>query len=150
MRDGMLKRGETESQMAAGGVSGDAKFFEVEFGEGIIFMCEQRAIGAADVLKSAGPAATGIPYTTIFDVPGRNADLLQRVAKVPGITEIVLRAPVAAVDEKDDGMRTFSRGKANVDELIRVLSVRKAQIGIGRSLFQDGFALHAKQYRTAA
>ena len=71
------------------------------------------------------------------------------MTKVPGISEIVFRAPVAAVDEKDDGMRTFSHGKTNIDELIGVLAVRKTEIGIGRFLLQDGFALHAKQYRTA-
>src|SRR5882724_5791641 len=113
-------------------------------------MREQGVVGATDVPKCSGPAATGIPYATIFDVPGGDADCFQRGAKMPSISEIILGAPIAAVDEKDNGMRAFSRGKANVDELIRVLSVRKTQIGIGRFLFQDGFALHAKQYRTAA
>src|SRR5712671_1903218 len=136
--------------MAAGRVSGDAELFEIEFGKGIVFMREQGVVGAADVLKCSGPAAAGIADATVFDVPGCDADFFQRGTKMPGISEIVLRAPVAAVDEEDNGMRTFSRGKANVDELIRVLPIRETQIGIGRFLFQDGFALHAKQYRTAA
>jgi hypothetical protein len=53
------------------------------------------------------------------------------------------------VDEENGGMRAFSGGKARVDELIGVLAIRKAQIGFGRFLAEDGFALHAEQYRTA-
>ncbi len=54
------------------------------------------------------------------------------------------------MDEKDNGMWPLSRGKANVHELIGVLAVRKTKIRVGRFLFQNGFALHGKQYRTAA
>ena|SRR5579864_3636734 len=66
-----------------------------------------------------------------------------------GISQVVFGAPVSAVDEEDDGMRPFAGGNANVNKLIWVLAVRKAQIGARRFLFKDGFALHAKQYRTA-
>ena len=38
MRDGMLKRGETESEMATGGVSSNAESFEVEPGNGIVLV----------------------------------------------------------------------------------------------------------------
>ena len=58
-------------------------------------------------------------------------------------------APVAAVDEKDDWVKAFSGGKTNINELIWVLPVRKAQIRTRWFLFQDGFTLHAEQYRTA-
>jgi hypothetical protein len=34
--------------------------------------------------------------------------------------------------------------------LIGILAIRKTQIGIGRFLFDAVFALHGKQYRTAA
>jgi len=63
---------------------------------------------------------------------------------VSGVSEIVFRAPVTAVNEEDDGMRTFAGGNANVDKLTWVLAVREAQIRLGRFLFQDSFALHAK------
>src|SRR6267142_583872 len=104
MRDGMLKRGETESKMAAGGVSGDADPFEVEPGDGIIFVFAQCTVGAADVLKGSGPSAAGIAHATVFDVPGDDASFLERVAKMPGVSQVVLGAPVAAVNEEDDGM----------------------------------------------
>jgi len=109
----------------------------------------QGAVGAADVFKCSWPSAAGIAHATVFHVPGCDAGFRERVAKMSGIREIVFGAPVAAVDEEDDGMWAFSRGKARVDELIGVLAVRKTQIGPGRFLFQNGFALHAKQYRTA-
>jgi hypothetical protein len=142
--DGMLKRGEAKSQMAAGGVSGYAELFEVEPSDGIIFVLAQCAVGAADVLKCSGPSAAGIAHATIFDVPCGDAGLLERMARVSGVSEIVFRAPVTAVNKEHDWMRAFASGNANVDELIWVLAVRETQIRLGRFLFQDGFALHAK------
>ena len=112
-------------------------------------MFTQGVVGAADVFKRSGPSAAGIPHTTVFHIPGGDAGFRERMAKMSGISEIVLGAPVAAMDEENDGMRAFSGGKARVDELVWVLAVRKAQIGLGWFLAEDGFALHAKQYRTA-
>ena|SRR5215831_12035499 len=149
MRDGMLKRGEANSKVAAGGVPGDAKSFQVEPRDGIIFVLEQSTVGLADVLKCSGPCAAGIAHATVFNVPGCDAGFLEPVAKMSCISEVIFGAPVAAVNEEDNRMRTFACGKANVDKLIWILSVRKAQISLRRFLFQDGFALHAKQYRTA-
>jgi hypothetical protein len=53
------------------------------------------------------------------------------------------------VNKEDDGMRAFTCGKANVDKLIWVLSVREAEIGLRWFLLQNGFALHGEKYRTA-
>src|ERR1051326_1068182 len=150
MRDAALKRGKAERQVPAGGVSGDAQFFEIEFGEGIIFVCEQSTVGAADVFKCSGPSTAGITHATVFDVPGCDACFFERMAKMSGVSQIILRAPVAAVNEEDNRMRAFACGKANVNKLIWVLAVRKAQIRFRWFLFQNGFALHAKQYRTAS
>ena len=149
MRDGMLKRGKAERKVAAGGVSGDAELFEVEFGERIILVRKQSTVGAADVFKCSGPSAAGIAHAPVFDVPRGDAGLLKRMAKMPGVSQVVLGAPVAAVNKEDDRMRAFSSWNANVDKLIWVLPVSEAQIGIRRLLFQDSFTLHAEQYRTA-
>ena len=149
MRDGMLKRGETESQMATGGVSGNAEFFEIEPRDGIIFVLTQRTVGAADILKGSGPSPAGVAHATVFNVPGCDAGLLERVAKMTGISEIVFGAPVSAMNEENNRMRAFARRKANVNELIWVLAIREAQIRLRRFLFQNGFALHAEKYRTA-
>ena len=130
-------------------MAGDAEFFQIEPGDRVILVFAQRVVGAADVFKRSGPSAAGISHATVFHIPGCDAGLLERVAKMSCVSEVVFRAPVAAVDEEDDGMWAFSRGKARVDELIGVLAVRKTQIGPRRFLFQNGFALHAKQYRTA-
>src|SRR5579859_54560 len=149
MRNGALKGGEAESEVTSGRVAGDAELFQVEPGDGIVLMFAQCTVGAADVFKRSGPSAAGIAHATVFHVPGCDAGIFQRVAKMTGVSEVILGAPEAAVNEKDDGMRAFSGGEARVDELIWVLAVRKAQIGLGRFLAQDGFALHAEQYRTA-
>ena len=131
-------------------MSGDAELFEVEPGNGIIFVFAQRTVGAANVLKCSGPSAAGIAHATVLDVPGGDAGLLERVAKMSGVNQVVLGAPIAAVNKEDDRMRAISGGNTDVDELICVLAVREAEIGLGRFLFQDGFTLHAEQYRTAA
>ena len=67
-----------------------------------------------------------------------------------GVSQVILGAPVTAVNKEDDGIRAFARGKANIDKLIWVLAVREAQIRIGRFLFQNGFALHGEKYRTTS
>jgi hypothetical protein len=144
MRNGTLKGGETEGQVASGGVAGDAELFQIEPGDGIILVFAQRSVGAADVLKSSGPSAAGISHATIFHIPGCDACIFQGVAKMAGVGKVIFGAPEAAVDEENSGMRAFSGGKARVDELIRVLAIRKAQIGLGWFLAEDGFALHAK------
>jgi len=149
MRDGVLKRGKTQSEMAAGGVSGNAELFEIEPRDGIIFVFAQCSVSAADIFKCSGPSTAGIAHATVFDVPGCDACLFERVAKMPGISEVVFGAPVSAVNEENDRMRAFARGNANVDKLIGVLAVRKAQIGVRRFLLQNGFALHGEKYRTA-
>jgi hypothetical protein len=125
-------------------VAGDAELFQIEAGNGIILVFAQRSVGAADVLKSSGPSAAGISHATVFHVPGGDASIFQRVAKMTGVSEVVFGTPEAAVDEENDGMRALPGGKTRVDELIWVLAVRKAQIGLGWFLGEDGFALHAK------
>lgn len=147
MCDGMLKRGEAESKVATGGVSSDAEFFEIEPGDGIIFVFAQCPIGAADVLKCSGPSAAGIAHAPVFSVPGCYAGLFERVAKMPGISQVIFGTPITAVNEEDNRMRAFARGKANVNKLIGVLAVREAQIGLRWFLLQNGFALHGEKYK---
>jgi hypothetical protein len=149
MRDGVFKSGETKSQVATGGVSGDTEPFEIKSGEGVILVSVQCAVSAADILKCARPSAAWIADATVFDVPCGNAGFFQRVTKMSGISEIVLGAPIAAVNEKDTGMRAYARGKANVNELIGVRAVRETQIRLWWFLLENGFALHREQYKTA-
>src|SRR5438309_8091668 len=99
MRDRALKRRKAQSQMAAGGMSGNAEPFEVEPGDGIIFVFTQCTVSAANVRKCSGPSAARIADATVFDVPGGNTGLFQGVAKMSGVSEVVLGAPVSAVDE---------------------------------------------------
>lgn len=54
-----------------------------------------KAVG--DVLECSGPAATGIAQPPIFQVPGRDAGGGESSANMPGMGEIILRAPEATV-----------------------------------------------------
>src|ERR1700704_2119651 len=112
-------------------------------------MCAQSSIGAADVFKGSRPSAAGIAHATVFHVPCGDTGFFQCLTKMAGISEIVFGAPVAAVDEKDYRMRTLSRGHSNVGELVWVLAVRETQIRRRRFFIENGFALHAKKYKTA-
>jgi hypothetical protein len=112
-------------------------------------MCDQSMVGAADIFKRSRPSTARISHATVFHVPGCDAGVFQRIANMAGVGEAVFGAPVTAVDEEDDGMGTFSIGKAYFDKLVGVLAVGKTQIRIRRFLLEEGFALHAEQYRTA-
>lgn len=48
------------------------------------------------------------------------------------VCEIVFCAPVATVNEKHDRIRCFASRDADVDKLIRIAAVCKAQISIRR------------------
>src|SRR5262249_45889902 len=70
------------------------------------------------------------------------------MAEMSRVSEIVLGAPIAAVNEKHGWMRTFSRWQAHVHELVGIGAIRQPLIGFRRLLAEDVFALHEEKYRT--
>src|SRR5258708_23933162 len=102
-------------------------------------MLMQNAIRAAYVFKAAGPSSAGISHATVFYIPCGNAGFLQRMAKVAGISQIVLGPPIATVNEEHSRMRTFSGGNSHIDELVLGLTVVDPRVWIPPLLVQGVF-----------
>jgi hypothetical protein len=80
--------------------------------------------GAPDVEVRPRPPAPRLTEPAVFDVPRRDAAVLQDVthrSEVPGRRIRCLEA--AAVNEDDYGMRPASGWQAQLPELARVLSI---------------------------
>src|SRR5262249_38565319 len=120
--------------MPAGRMPGHAYSLQIELSQTVLLMSVEQAVGAAKVFKRPRPSATGVSHAPIFHVPRCHTDLLECVAKVPRVGEVILRAPIAAMYEEDNRMRPFSRRQTHINKLAGVLSVRHAQIRIGRLL----------------
>src|SRR5687767_15911410 len=85
--------------------------------------------GAPDIEVCARPPASRLTEPAVFDVPGRNATVLQGVAhrsEVPG--RRVCRLETAAVNEDDDGMRPAACWHAQLPVLAGVVSIRDSAI----------------------
>src|SRR5215469_9392133 len=122
-RRGLLESGKGKSELASSGMACDTNSIDVEARSFAGRFGAKKLIGAADVGEGAGPSATRIAHATVFDVPAGDAAHFQRVAEMAGVSEIVFRAPVSAVNEKNHGMRTVAGGKMNVGELVGISAV---------------------------
>src|SRR5215472_17377513 len=98
-------RGQAEGKLSAGGVSGHAEPLDVELGVLVFTVLQQRVVGGTDVLKGARPSPARIPDAAVFHVPSSDAGVLQPVTQMARVVEVVLRAPIPAVDKKDYRMR---------------------------------------------
>src|SRR5215472_16184125 len=125
-----LKGSQANCQLSTCRVAGDAKAFQIEPRERVLLVSIEQAIRAAKVFKSTRPSTASIAHTTVLYVPACDAGLLQCIAEMAGISEIIFRAPIAAMNEENNWMGPFSRGQAHVDKLVFILSVLKPQIGI--------------------
>src|SRR5258708_20410558 len=106
-------------------------------------------VGGAYVLESGRPSAPRISHPPILHVPARNACLVERIAEVARVAEIVLGSPVAAMYEEQDRMRALARRHAEIDKLVRVGSVRRAQVGVWSLTSEDVLFRHGNQYTQA-
>ena len=139
-----LMRSQAESKLAAGRMSGDAQALQVEL-RAVLMESEQCS---AYVFEGTRPAPAGIAHAAILNVPRCNADLLQGMAEMPRVSEVIPGAPVAAMNEEDDWVRAVAFGHPDIDELIGVRAVGQAQVGPGRFIGEYVFAGHAEQYKT--
>jgi hypothetical protein len=89
-------RGEAKSQLSAGGVAHYYQAGEVEVKAGVFLL--EKTVGGADIFEGAGPSSAGVADAAIFGVKGCDAAGAQRFAKVSGVVEIVLCAPIASMD----------------------------------------------------
>src|SRR5262249_16202258 len=102
----------------------------------------EKTVRAAQVFKRARPSTAGISHATVLNVPCSNANLLQRIAEMAGVDQVILRAPIAAGNKQENWMWSFCRGQTHVNKLVFVLAVWNAQVRIRRLLGENGFALH--------
>src|SRR5262249_50889943 len=109
----------------------------------------QGTVGAADIFKASRPSSARVSHTAILDIPGGQACTLQRVTEMAGVSQVILGAPVAAMDKEDQRMRPFAGRQPNIHELIRIRAVGEPKVRPRRLLGQDVFTLHGSaKYRT--
>src|SRR5580700_10647804 len=96
----------------------DHKPVQVQMKSGMLLQNE--AVGGTDILKRAGPSSIEIAYTPVFGVEGRDPGGSQRLAQVSGVREVILRAPIAAVDVQENGARTLGARQTDFEKLIYV------------------------------
>lgn len=131
--DRRLMCSQAECKLSARRVSGNAEVFAIELRKLVFrFLAVKEMVCAAKIMECSRPSAALVANAPVFDIQGRNAGLLQSVAEMPCVREIVFRAPVAAVNEKHELIRAFASRDTYVDELIGIIAVRNAQIGIRR------------------
>lgn len=136
-------RSKAESELATGGMSGDAEAIEVEMKEFIVITMKQPKC-AANVGEASRPPAARIANTAVFDVACSDACLFQSVAEMACIGEVVFRAPVAAVDEKHDCVRAATARHTHLDKLVGIFAVSEAQIGFGGRCGEYVLARHGR------
>src|SRR5215831_10554808 len=148
-RDGALMRREAQGKLSARGMSGDAHSAQIELGVAIVGLPAQSTVGAADIFKASRPSPARISHTAILDIPGGQARTLQRMTEMAGVGQVILSAPVAAMNKEDQWMRSFTGRQPNVCELIWICAVGEPKVRLRRLLSQDVFTLHGSaKYRT--
>ena len=89
-------RRQAQRQLSAGGMPGDDEPIEVEVET--CALLAQKAVRGPNIFEGTRPPSTGIPHAAVLGIEGCDACGTQRLAEMPGMSEIVARAPVAAVD----------------------------------------------------
>lgn len=139
--DGRFMGGKAECKLASGRVPGNAEALAIESRK-FMLPVENEAKSGANIFKCPWPAATGIADAAVLNIAGGYADLFQRVAEMSGVSQIVFCAPVTAVDKKHHRMRRFALRDADINKLVGITAIGKAQIGIRRLGGQNVFARH--------
>jgi hypothetical protein len=125
----VVDAGEPEGEVTSGGVAHGDDAREVDgvgFGYG-----SEKAEARGGVEEGEGPAAAGVSDAAVFDGPDGDAVLLEGLAEVARVAEVVLGLPPAAVEEDDAGeelVRRGGRGEPEVAELLRAGAVGDAVI----------------------
>ena len=114
--------GETERQLASGGVSHNHYSFRIELV--LLRILDNKLVSGADVGEGTGPCAAIISDAAIFEIRSRKPLRGQRRAKMARVIKVVFCAPESSVDVDDErvGFRPTGR-QSQVDELIWVRSV---------------------------
>src|SRR5947209_3396141 len=90
-----------------------------------------------NVVQGSGPSSPRISDPTILKVPGCNAGLFERCAKMSGVQQIVLRLPESAMDKNQEGMRSPSGGYAQIPELNLIGAVGNTRVSLRSGELQN-------------
>jgi hypothetical protein len=97
------------------------------------------SICGADVGERPRPSAAFVADATILQIKRGETGFAQSVAQVSGMSEIIFRAPKAAVQIQQNRVNTLPRRKTNLDKLRGIATVGLALIGWRRRLSEDVF-----------
>jgi hypothetical protein len=82
--------------------------------------------GGANVVEGSGPSAAGISETAILQTPCSDALAREGLAQVSNMRQVILGAPISAVDDDGDGMRSAALRNAQFAELKLIRAVGDA------------------------
>ena len=118
---------QAQSELSSGGMPHYRQPFQVQ-GEFEVRLANE-PVRRSNVSKGSGPSTALIPDATVLHIERRHARQPQRRAKMSGMCQVVLRAPIAAVDVQHNRVRSPSFRDAHFEELIWVRSIGRAQLG---------------------
>ena len=128
-------RSRPKRQVPAGGVAHHDDAAEIER---VLLAKPAKMVDAgAYVQERSRPTAARIADPAILDSPSREAVPRQRVAEATNVVDGVLRAPAAAMNDDDDGVRSSGFGKPQISELQRIAAIGDPCIGSRIGQLQD-------------
>jgi hypothetical protein len=119
----------------AGGVTHHDDAAEIE--RVLLAKAAKMVDAGAYVQERSRPTAARIADPAILDSPSREAVPGQRVAEATNVIDSVLRAPAAAMNDDDDGVRSSGFGKPKISELQRIAAIGDPCIGSWIGQLQD-------------
>lgn len=122
--------------MAACGVAGKHDPFEVD---GMMVRQRSKMIGpASHILEGAGPAATDVANSTVFQRPDGQSPG-GKIGSRPGhVADIVVGQPAAAVQKDDHGERSVARRQPEFAELLRGIAIKEDMVRRWPRRLSDG------------
>jgi len=76
-----------------------------------------------DVLKSSRPTTTRVADPPVFEVARDNSLRSEGGAEMPNVGQVILGLPETAVDNEEQGERSFSVWKPEICELIGITAI---------------------------
>jgi hypothetical protein len=91
----------------------------------------------ANVLKSSGPAATGVSQPSIFKIAGDDSLASEGSAERANVLQVIDRLPETTMDYEQEWKGSSARREAQLSEMLRSQAVLDSIIEIWRRSFQD-------------
>jgi hypothetical protein len=137
-------RRQTQRKLPARRMPHHRQAVQIKMESGMLLL--NKAVGGLDVLERLRPPATVtvtvIAHAPVFDIEGGDARRSQRFAEVSGMGEVILRAPKAAVDVQQSGVRPLRQRQTHLKKLIRVGAIGYALVRLRLRLGEHVFGGH--------